>query len=101
MMIEGPQGGEREDDRVILGRAAQYELRLVQRRAASGTTVYEWQWNDSRERGPSFESRRLALDYMAAFLEGATPSEGLVLPPVPPPGPATRHQDAVEPPDAD
>ena len=81
-MSVGPQGRERDDDRVILGRAAQYGLRLVQRPAASGAPVFEWRWIESDEPSPTFENRRLALDYMSDFLDGPTPAEGLVLPPV-------------------
>src|SRR5262245_8999848 len=99
-MSEGLRGGERDDDRVILGRAAQYGLRLVQRPVDNGTLVYEWQWIDAGETSPSFASRRLALEYISSFLDGPTPSGGLVLPPVPPSGRVTRHDDAVESPDA-
>ena len=60
----------------LLARAAQYDLAL--RRIGGGTDeeAFGWRWN-GRDLGPCFSSRRLALDWIARWLDEDTASQGL------------------------
>jgi hypothetical protein len=64
-------------DELVVGRAAQHEFRLSQRETDTGQIVFEWQWGERHYPGPEFVSRRHAIDWMAEYLAGETPSHGI------------------------
>ena len=67
-----------ESDRELLARAAQYDLSLRSLSEATDEELCEWRWN-GRDLGPRFSNKRLALDWIAQWLDEDTPSQGLHL----------------------
>ena len=65
-------------DRELLTRAAQYDLALRRRSEATGEEAFGWRWH-GQDLGPRFSSTRLALDWIARWLDEDTPSQGLHL----------------------
>lgn len=64
-----------EPDEVVLGRAAQHDFGLWQKETDTGQAVFAWLCR-GRESGPRFLTRRLALEWMANWLEADTPEFG-------------------------
>jgi len=65
-----------DPDRELLARAAQYDLSLRHLDEATDGEGFGWRWN-GRDLGPCFSNRRLALDWIAQWLDEDTPSQGL------------------------
>ncbi len=68
-----------ELDRLVVGRAKQYDFQLVQDETDTGQLVFEWRFGDQRL-GPQFVRRRLAIDWMSGWLDAETPAGGFALP---------------------
>jgi hypothetical protein len=65
-----------ESDRELLARAAQYDLSLRHLGGATHEELFGWRWN-GEDLGPRFSNKRLALDWIAQWLNEDTPSQGL------------------------
>jgi hypothetical protein len=69
----------REAERNVLGRALQYDIRLVHWNTSDRPSVFYWWWN-ARHFGPEFPARRDAIDWMASWLDADTPTGIAMLP---------------------
>ena len=70
-----------ELERSVAARAFQHDFRLMQRETDEGQVVFEWARPSELSPGPQFVSRRLAIEWMTAWLDGPTPAHGVSLPP--------------------